>query len=749
MKHGNTLHFINRVDDTNCGDRVVTPLLYYYDYFKQYNIKRHDQQFIDYDSIDSSDVVILGGGGLLDYAEYTNRHINRLLDTGATVIAWAPGINTHTEQAEKLKTQLDFASFTLVKLRDYENKYGIDYLPDVTCKLPDLKKKYTIKREIGIARHKDYPIEGLPYDEITNVRPIDEILRFIGESDVIVSNSFHMIYWAILMGKKTICANPFSTRFYSYKYKPEYFYSETDNLAACVEKAKRYDVLDECIQETDNFFSEVRTIIESKLTPVPEQWRIFDLVTEQALLVEQLRRHQRNDGDLLVSNLYIDTGCGFSEDIKRIAINNVLGDQIHTVKFDLSDFEEIHALRFDPIEFCNCEVEIISAGTASGNIELLPQTAVSVDGKDRFLTTDPQYLITQPCSDFIEICFFLRIMDFSEASQTIYSFAKDTSIQLHQQNELLMQRTDEMEEQAAQINQLADTLGHRDQQIAEQDALLNNQAEQINQLANTLGHRDQQIAEQDALLNNQAEQINQLADTLGHRDQQIAEQDALLNNQAEQINQLADTLGHRDQQIAEQDALLNDQAEQINQLTDTLGHCNNRIAAQDALLNDQTEQINLLNDTLSHRENLIASQDALLNNQAEQINQLADTLCHRENQIAAQDALLNNQTEQINQLADTLCHRENQIAAQDTLLKDQVEVIGQLEDKIADLNKLLDLRTNQIEMQNALLQQQSDQICQQTARLEELYNSISWKITAPLRKIINFFKHLGKGIRKK
>ena len=66
------------------------PSFVYYDYFKQYRIKRHDIRFIDYESIFSLDVVILGGGGLLDYAESINRAINRVLDTGAAVIAWAP-----------------------------------------------------------------------------------------------------------------------------------------------------------------------------------------------------------------------------------------------------------------------------------------------------------------------------------------------------------------------------------------------------------------------------------------------------------------------------------------------------------------------------------------------------------------------------------------------------------------------------------------------------------------------------------
>lgn len=42
MLKGNILHFINRIDDTNCGDRIVCPLIHYIDYFKQYAVKSHD-----------------------------------------------------------------------------------------------------------------------------------------------------------------------------------------------------------------------------------------------------------------------------------------------------------------------------------------------------------------------------------------------------------------------------------------------------------------------------------------------------------------------------------------------------------------------------------------------------------------------------------------------------------------------------------------------------------------------------------
>lgn len=427
LKFGNTLHFINRVDDSNCGDWLASPLLYYYDYFKRYHIKRHDMRCIDFESISSSDVVIIGGGGMFDYAEFANRAINRVLDSGAAVIAWAPGLNTHLEYAGTYTTRIRFQEFAAVTVRDFQNEYGLPYLPDITCKLPGLKQDYTIRRKFGIARHKDYPIEGMDYDTITNAAEIDEILRFIGETEIVISNSFHMIYWATLMGKKTICANPFSSKFFTYRYPPVYFTEGADTLAECAEKAVQYQILDECIEANDAFFARVKEIIESRLTPVSDYWSVYDYATE---VVQQRQLNEGNQfaaGNMLSSQLYIDDGQGFREERKLIAINNVLGDDMHTVRFDLNKFEMIQALRFDPIEGRNCEIEILSARTDQGDVVLNAYASVRTGKSDRFLTTDPQYFITAPGAKYIEIQFKLRLLSHSEAERNIILYAERAS----------------------------------------------------------------------------------------------------------------------------------------------------------------------------------------------------------------------------------------------------------------------------------------------------------------------------------
>lgn len=507
INFGNTLHFINRVDDANCGDSMVCPLLYYYDYFKHYHIKRHDQRFVDFNSISPNDVVIIGGGGILDYAEFTNRIINRVLDTGAAVIAWSPGTNTHYNQKAVIKTKIAYERFALATIRDFNNPFGVEFLPDVTCNHHGLKKKYTIRRKYGIARHKDYPIRGLDYPFITNDKDVNEILQFIGESEIVISNSFHMIYWAILMGKKTICADPFSTRFYSYQYKPTYYHSDKDDLQECVQRAKTYNVLDECIEANTAFFQRVKAIIESRLTPIADDWDIYRFATREALLLEQLRERHLQEGDLIASQLFVDVGSGFSETCKLIAINNVYGDDLHIVRYDLSGFEEIKALRFDPIESQYCEVEIVTAQTSSGEVTTIAQLAITVENREQFLTTDPQYLILDSCSGFLEIQFRMRVLPLFEAEQLIcrYTWMQENRIQ---------EKSARIEDQEDLLRQQLERIEYQDNQLKEQAVRIQTQENLLREQLERMAYQDSQLKEQAVRIQAQEDLLRQQLETI-------------------------------------------------------------------------------------------------------------------------------------------------------------------------------------------------------------------------------------------
>lgn len=407
-EHRGMLHFINRVDETNAGDRVASPLAHYLDYFSRFPLQRHDIRYIDWDAISSDDVVILGGGGIFDYAEFINRAIRRLLRTGAAVVGWSPGFNTHHEYLAPYRTEIDFDEFELLGVRDYENPMGLDYLPDVTCKIPQLRERHEIKREFGIARHKDYEIPHLQFDSITNESSVEDILTFIGESEVVISNSYHMIYWATLMGKKCVSPGGFSTKFAHFQYPPEFFDPGADDLSLVADRAQRYNVLEESIQQTDEFFEKAKRIISDRVAPISVEQNILAQVTDSALRYQRARATQLLAGDMVSSNVMIDTGDGFNPAVRLVAISNVYGDDVHRVRFDLSPYDGVQQIRFHPIEGWFCNVEIVSATSDMGSLELVPQGAVRMGDFDKFLSTDPRYLSTSPIGKSVEITFRLE-----------------------------------------------------------------------------------------------------------------------------------------------------------------------------------------------------------------------------------------------------------------------------------------------------------------------------------------------------
>lgn len=251
------LHIVHRIDRTNTGDMVSSCDNYYN--FPGYNIIKHDIYSPDFSRIKSEDPVILSGGGLLNCLEIWNININKLLEISNCVIGWGIGLNKHINT--ELNTVINYDKFKLLGIRDYNVKLSenTEYVPCSSCKLPFLKENYTIKRKIGACEHHEKKI-NLPFDKINNELEISEIIKFIGETDIVLSNTYHCIYFSLLMNKKAILYKSFSEKFDNIKYKFETF---KDTFEFNEEELK-YDngnPLQESIEINDNFYEKVLKII--------------------------------------------------------------------------------------------------------------------------------------------------------------------------------------------------------------------------------------------------------------------------------------------------------------------------------------------------------------------------------------------------------------------------------------------------------------------------------------------------------
>lgn len=259
-----TIHFISRFDDTNVGDIAASPLNVYGDYFyKRYLVVKHDIYSVNIDGIRKEDVVIIGGGGLLDCLEEWQDTINRVLDKCEHVIGWGLGTNTHYSTHSKLK-KIRFSRFSLLATRDFANKESLEYCPCVSALLLTKIDKHEASKGIGVVTHGSIPISSSVfrrYDTVDNSVDLATLIDFILSHKVIVTNSYHAAYWAQLLERKVIVAEPTSTKFEFLKYKPVFY---SGDLASDITNATICGgALADAVEANTLYFKKVRDYLRS------------------------------------------------------------------------------------------------------------------------------------------------------------------------------------------------------------------------------------------------------------------------------------------------------------------------------------------------------------------------------------------------------------------------------------------------------------------------------------------------------
>lgn len=252
------LHIIHRIDKTNTGDMVSNCSEYYL--FKDYKIIKHDIYSPNFTVIKKNDPIILSGGGLLNCLENWNKNINKLLELSENVFGWGIGFNKHHNT--HIKTKINLSKFKLLGIRDYKQSYESNtrYVPCSSCNLPQLKYEYKIKRNIGVIEHHHNKITlKVNYDKINNNINIDNLIQFIGESNIIITNTYHALYFSSLLNKKCILYNSFSEKFNYTKFK---YVIYENNLVYNDIKTLNKDLLQNSIKINNLFYNDIKSLIE-------------------------------------------------------------------------------------------------------------------------------------------------------------------------------------------------------------------------------------------------------------------------------------------------------------------------------------------------------------------------------------------------------------------------------------------------------------------------------------------------------
>ena len=248
---------IHRLDKTNVGDFYCAPHLYF-DVLKDKALDISDFRSVSKKITDnwidkvSNNSLIIGGGGLLNLRHFDMQMklFETLADNGKKTVLWGPGHNDVDRSlfGKPVAYNIDISKFGLAGVRDYSRKDH--WVPCVSCMHPIFDAPFEEIHDVGIIfskktiKNKNLIDELSDFPSTSNTTNLNDMVSFIGSTHTLVTDSYHAMYWAILLGKKVVVV-PTTTKFFDFKYHP--VISTYDTFKDDLKKAQAYDgVLEEC-----------------------------------------------------------------------------------------------------------------------------------------------------------------------------------------------------------------------------------------------------------------------------------------------------------------------------------------------------------------------------------------------------------------------------------------------------------------------------------------------------------------------
>ncbi len=147
-------------------------------------------------------------------------------------------------------------------------------------------------------------------------------------------------------------------------------------------------------------------------------------------------------------------------------------------------------------------------------------------------------------------------------------------------------------------------------------------------------------------------------------------------------------------------------------------------------LSQQRDELSQQRDELSQqRDELIQQRDELIQQRDELIQQRDELIQQRDELIQQRDELIQQRDELIQQRDELIQQRDELIQQRDELSQQRDELIQQRDELIQQRDELIQQRDELIQQRDELIQQR-----------DELLDSTIWKVTKPIRSIVNLFE---------
>lgn len=254
------LAFVHFLKTQNVGDRQCAPYNFYS--FSPHVVDVIDVREFPAHSSTRYDAVIFGGGAI----GFSLNRIGRERINSPKVIGWGIGRSHKRFTAGKPPSFVPWAD--LLGVRDYglPKTKGLTWVPCVSCKHPifdeleEVRKTREVVGFINEGLRKTLPA-GLPA-VMGNRSSMEDIIPFLASAETVVTNSYHGMYWATLLGCKVIVHGAYSSKFHFFHYPPTFTYAD-QSWKAAAKTATQYGrwPLTEARQINDAFYCRVGEMI--------------------------------------------------------------------------------------------------------------------------------------------------------------------------------------------------------------------------------------------------------------------------------------------------------------------------------------------------------------------------------------------------------------------------------------------------------------------------------------------------------
>jgi glycosyltransferase involved in cell wall biosynthesis len=363
-----------------------------------------------------------------------------------------------------------------------------------------------------------------------------------------------------------------------------------------------------------------------------------------------------------------------------------------------------------------------------------------------------------------EAVFFRAFLEAYQSYVDTMKAVVERDSQLSEQGQLISDRDILLKGQEKRIVELNQSLEARDGQIQEYGNKLVERDEKIAQLGQWLAERERDVLDHSRWLDEKNRAIRERDQLLTEKSLNIKGFELLLAERSQQIEQLNKTLTDRDEQVRK---LVEDRDEQVRKLVEDRDEQVRKLEKDRdeqvrKLEKDRDEQVRkLVEDRDEQVRKLVEDRDKQARKFAEDLGGVAQRLDLLETRLQEKSVELAIRDERIEQLGRELAlaseqraDLESRLAAKASDLAERDERLLQIEEEVAREARRVEERLarlgeeREVERQGfdrrlrekeQLLRQKENLAREKEQRIYDLLNSKSWKVTAPLRKVLDLF----------